>query len=109
MICSTRIPSGPTITRTERQAISRPAGAAGFDSQDDGQLRAHGPVAGDPLGGHRVLPPTTSLPLMDPSYRRELPGRIVMTLGLFMSGCCIALIIVIESEAEPTGRHESAS
>ena len=32
---------------------------------------------------------------VDPSYRREQPGRLVMTLGLFLSGCCIALIIVI--------------
>ncbi len=26
----------------------------------------------------------------------ELPGRIVMTLGLFMSGCCVELIIVLQ-------------
>lgn len=31
-----------------------------------------------------------------PSYRRELPGRVVMALGLFMSGCCVALIIVVQ-------------
>ena len=33
---------------------------------------------------------------VDPGYRRALPGRLVMTLGLFMSGCCAALIIVLQ-------------
>jgi hypothetical protein len=32
---------------------------------------------------------------VDPNYRRELPGRPVMTLGLFMCGCCVALLIVL--------------
>jgi hypothetical protein len=32
---------------------------------------------------------------MDPHYRHELPGRIVLTIGLAMSGCCVALLIVL--------------
>jgi hypothetical protein len=39
---------------------------------------------------------TPTLGLVDPSYRRELPLHLAMTLGLFMSGCCIALIIVLQ-------------
>jgi hypothetical protein len=31
---------------------------------------------------------------MDPQYRHELPGRIVLTIGLALSGCCVALLIV---------------
>jgi hypothetical protein len=30
-----------------------------------------------------------------PDYRRELPGRIVLTIGLLMSLACVALIIVL--------------
>ena len=30
-----------------------------------------------------------------PIYRRELPGRIVMTIGLAMSLSCVALILVL--------------
>jgi len=30
-----------------------------------------------------------------PAYRRELPGRIIVTVGLFVSGACIAMIIQI--------------
>jgi hypothetical protein len=33
--------------------------------------------------------------LVNPQYRREPPGRFVLTLGLFLPGCCIALTIVI--------------
>jgi hypothetical protein len=32
---------------------------------------------------------------MDPHYRPELPGRMVLTIGLAMSGCCVALVIVL--------------
>jgi hypothetical protein len=32
---------------------------------------------------------------MDKRYRHELPGRVVLTIGLAMSGCCVALLIVL--------------
>jgi hypothetical protein len=32
---------------------------------------------------------------VEPVYRRELPGRIVMTIGLGMSGFCIVGLIVL--------------
>lgn len=45
----------------------------------------------------RVVRSEKALPsaLMDPHYRHELPGRIVLTIGLAMSGCCVALLIVL--------------
>jgi hypothetical protein len=35
------------------------------------------------------------MPRVDPDYRRELPGRIVLTIGLTMSGACVALLIIL--------------
>jgi hypothetical protein len=32
---------------------------------------------------------------MDSRYRHELPGPIVLTIGLAMSECCVALLIVL--------------
>jgi hypothetical protein len=38
---------------------------------------------------------TTTLPDVDPADRRELPGRIVLTIGLGMSGAYIVGLIVL--------------
>jgi hypothetical protein len=34
-------------------------------------------------------------PAVDPGYRRELPGRIVLTIGLLMSATIVVLLIVL--------------
>jgi len=46
-----------------------------------------------PLAARALRP--ALFPLVNPQYRREPPGRFVLTLGLFLPGCCIALTIVI--------------
>jgi hypothetical protein len=32
---------------------------------------------------------------VDRDYRRELPGPVVMTIGVAMSAACVALLIVL--------------
>jgi hypothetical protein len=34
-------------------------------------------------------------PRLNPAYRRELSGRIVLTIGLAMSASCVALLIIL--------------
>jgi hypothetical protein len=43
--------------------------------------------------GTRWLNTRLPSPSVEPAYRRELPGRIILTVALFVSGGCIAMII----------------
>jgi hypothetical protein len=45
--------------------------------------------------GGRWLSARLPSPSVEPAYRRELPGRIIVTVALFVSGACIAMIIQI--------------
>jgi hypothetical protein len=51
------------------------------------------PIRADHDHHHRLRPST--LTGVEPVYRRELPGRIVFTIGLGMSGACIVGLIVL--------------
>jgi hypothetical protein len=44
---------------------------------------------------HHRLRPSPTLTGVGPIYRRDLPRRIVMTIGLGMSGACIVGLIVL--------------
>ena len=50
--------------------------------------RSRNSGAGDLVGGYPRQ-------RVKPAYRGELPGRIIVTVGLFVSGACIAMIIQI--------------
>jgi hypothetical protein len=78
-----------TVTSGYPCPPKKPAAPAGSAHSAPSPRR---PVRMRPDHHHRHGP--LHLTDVEPAYRRELPGRIVLTIGLGMSGACIVGLIV---------------